>query len=247
MQATVRAAPDGTTFVIAAESAVYRPVLIPDLGYDALRELEPVALLVTQPVVIAAHPSLGVATLAELIALARGRADPLPFVTGGQGGTQSFAAAALAERTGIRLEPISYRGGGQAINDLVGGQVPLGFLGTPPVLGHVREGRLRLLAVCSPARPSTLPQVPTVAEAAGLEGFAFEQWQGVLAPRGTPAPILARMSAALLHALEREEARRAISQLGLEPIGDGPEAFARRLERESRLWAELGARLGVRG
>jgi len=244
MQALARAAPDGQTFAIAAESAVHRSLVRSDLGYDARRDLEPVAMLVAQPVVIVAHPSLGVSTLAELISLARRRAEPLPYVTGGQGGTQGFAAGSLAERVGIRLEEIAYRGGGQAINDLVGGQVPLGVLGTPPVLAHVREGRLRILAVASAARVATLPGVPTVAEAAGLDGYAFEQWQGVFAPRHTPPEAIRRMAEALLAALGREEVRRALAQLGLEPVGEAPEAFARRIEAEARIWSELGARFG---
>jgi len=190
---------------------------------------------------------LGVRTLPELIALARSRPTPLPYVVAGSGGTQTFMAAVMAERLGITLEAISYRGGGQAINDLVGGQVPLGFLGTPPVMGHVREGRLRLLAVASPHRLSLLPEVPTVAEAAGLDGFAFEQWQGVFAPRDTPPDLVGRFSAALNAALQRDAARGALAALGLEPVGEDPATFARRLEREAKLWAEEGARLGLAG
>ncbi len=244
MQAVARAAPDGQTFAIAAESAVLRSLVRPDLGYDARRDLDPVAMLVVQPIVVVAHPSLGIASLPDLLALARRRGAPLPFVTGGQGGTQGFAAASLAERTGIRLEEIAYRGGGQAINDLVGGQVPLGVLGTPPVAAHAREGRLRILAVASAARVATLPGVPTVAEALALDGYAFEQWQGVLAPRHTPAEAITRMSDALIAALQREEVRRALTQLGLEPVGEPPGTFARRIEAEARIWSELGAKFG---
>jgi len=245
LMALARAATDGQTYAIAAESAIYRTLLRSDLGYHGLHDLDPVAMLVSQPIVIAVHPALGVATLGELIAHARRQSAPLHYVTGGQGGTQTFAAAVLAERTGIQLEPVAYRGGGQAINDLVGGQVRLGFLGTPPILPHAREGRLRILAVASPTRPSTLPDVPTVAEAAGLEGFGFEQWQGVFAPRNAPPEATRRFSEALRTALRREEARRALTLLGLEPVGETPDAFRQRLAREGRLWAEEGLRLNL--
>jgi tripartite-type tricarboxylate transporter receptor subunit TctC len=247
LAATARAQPDGHFFCVAAEGAIYRTLLRDDLGYHGLRDLAPVAMLVSQPIVAVAHPSLGVNTLPELIALARRTTTPLPYVVSGTGGTQTFAAAVMAERLGITLEAISYRGGGQAINDLVGGQVPLGFLGTPPVMGHVREGRLRILAVASPRRLALLPEVPTIAEAAGLDGFAFEQWQGVFAPRDTPPAFVTRFSAALAAALRRDDARGALAALGLEPVGEDPATFARRLEREAKLWAEEGARLGLTG
>lgn len=247
MQALARAAPDGGTFAIGAESVFLQTLVRSDLGYDAQRDLEPVAMLVAQPIVFAVHPSLGVATLAELIALVRRRADPLPYVTAGQGGTQTFAAAMLAEGVGIRLEPVTYRGGGQAINDLVGGQVPLGVLGTPPVVSHAREGRLRILAVASPRRALALPEVPTVAEATGLADYGFEQWQGVLAPKRTPPEIILRMNEALRSALRQDEAQRTLRQLGLEIVGETPAEFAARLAREGRIWMDAATRLGLAG
>lgn len=245
MEALARAAPDGHTFAMAADSAVFQTLLRPGYAYDAQRDLDTVGLLVSQPIVIAVHPSLGVRSLPELLALVRRRGAEMPYAVAGLGGTQHLAAAAMAERLGVTLTPVAYRGGGQAINDLVGGQVPLGIMGSTPVLPHVREGRLRVLAVTSPRRTPALPDVPTVAEAAGLPDYGFEQWFGVLAPKRTPSEIILRMNAALNDAMAQEPIRRLLADLALEAMGGTPEAFARRIEREGRVWTELGARLGL--
>ena len=247
MEAAARSAPDGYTLAVAADSAVFQTLLRPNLPYDVARDFEPVSLLVAQPIVIAVHPSLGVASLAELVALARRTGEEMPYVVAGLGGTQHLAAALFADRVGIRLTPVAYRGGGNAVNDLVGGQVPLGIIGSTPVLPHARDGRLRLLAVTSRQRSPAIPDVPTVAEAVGLDDFGLEQWFGLFVPRRTPAAVIERLNAAVAAALEQDETRRLFAELALDRLGGTPQDFAARIARESRVWTEAGARLGLGG
>ncbi len=244
MEAVARSPADGNTLVVAADSAVFQTLIKPGLPYDVARDFDPVALTVSQPVVIAVHPSLGIGTLPDLVARAR-RGQDMPYVVAGLGGTQHLAAALMADRVGIRMTPVAYRGGGQAINDLLGGQVPLGVLGSTPVVPHVREGRLRALAVTSAQRSVALPNVPTVAEALGLQDFALDQWFCLLAPRGTPRAVVARLNAEVATGLAQDQVRRLLADLALDPLGGPPEALSRRIERESRIWADAGARLGL--
>jgi tripartite-type tricarboxylate transporter receptor subunit TctC len=245
MEAVARAEPDGQTFIFAADSAVFQPLVRPALPYDTLRDLLPVAPVVSQPVVVAVHPSLGVQTLAEFVALARRRREEIPYALAGVGGTQQLAAGAFAERVGIRLMPVSYRGGGQAINDLLAGQVTLGFLGPTPVLPHLRQGRLRVLAVTAPRRSPALAEVPTVAEALSLPDYGIEQWFGVFAPRRLDVGIARRMNGLIAEALRQPEVLRLLADLALEPMVAEPEAFRAKIEAEGRVWADLGTRLGL--
>src|SRR5918997_4466709 len=164
MEAAARAAPDGHTLVVAADPAIYPPYPRPRPPYHPLRDLAPVSVLVQQPIVVAAHPGLGVRTLAELVAVARARPGEVAYVPSGTASTHHLAAELLCRRAGIRMTHVPYRGGGQAINDLVAGQVGLGVLGSGPVVPPARAGRLRLLAVTPAARSPGLPEGATVAE-----------------------------------------------------------------------------------
>ncbi len=244
MEAAARAAPDGHTLVVAADAAIYQPYLRPSLPYHPLRDLAPVSVLVQQPIVVAAHPGLGVRTLAELVALARARPGEVAYVTSGTASTHHLAAELLCRRAGIRMTHVPYRGGGQAINDLVAGQVGLGVLGSGPVVPHARAGRLRLLAVTPAARSPGLPEVPTVAEQ-GFPGYDLPQWFGMLAPAGTPAEVVARVQAEAAAALALPEVRRVLGDLALDPVGGTPEACRARIEAEAAVWAEAARALGT--
>ncbi|WP_207539523.1 Bug family tripartite tricarboxylate transporter substrate binding protein [Sabulicella rubraurantiaca] len=245
MEAVARAPADGHTFAVTADSAVFQTLLKPTYPYDVARDFEPVSLLVSQPIVIAVHPSLGVRSLTELVAKARRDGEELPYVLSGIGGTHHLAAALFAEQMGIKLTPVSYRGGGQAINDLVGGQVKLGFLGSSPVLPHARERRLRIIGVTSAQRSTTLPDVPTVAEALGLADYGLDQWFCMLAPRGTPEEAIGRMNRAIDAAFAEPAVKRVLADLALDPLGGPPEALAERIRREREIWSTAGRRLGL--
>ena len=175
--AVARAAPDGYTLLISADSSLYQPILKPSLPYSVEKSLTPITILTMQPLVLAAHSSLGVKTAGELVARAKASAVPLAYATPSAGGTQAVAGEAFAKVAGIKMTNIPYKGGGQAVGDLASGQVPVGVLGSAPLMPHAASGRIVMLAVASKTRSSVLPNVPTMAEA----GFP-----GIDLPNGLP-------------------------------------------------------------
>jgi tripartite-type tricarboxylate transporter receptor subunit TctC len=244
MEAAARASPDGYTLVAAADSAIFLPFLRPELPYHPLRDFAPVAVLVQQPIVVAAHPSLNVRTLPDLVALARTRPNGLDYVTAGTASTHHLVASLFSQRAQIRMTHIPYRGGGQAINDLVGGQVPVGFLGSAPIVPQARAGRLVMLAVSSGSRSPNLPEVPTIAEQ-GYPGFDLPQWFGLFSPAGTPRGIVDRLQAEVVAALGSAEVRKVLADAALDPVGGTAEAMRRRITSEATLWADSARSLGV--
>ena len=175
-----KSAPDGYTVLVTTDSVTSNPHVF-HTKVDPSKDLLPIIQVSRQPIVLAAHPSLGVNSIAELIALAK-KQPGLPYATGsGVGSPQHMAVQWFAQIAGITLEQVPYRGGGQAMNDLIGGHVKLGSLGSTPLISHYRAGTLRLLARSSKARSSSLPDVPTYEEA-GIKGLVLDQWLGVFAP-----------------------------------------------------------------
>src|SRR5712671_5800494 len=182
-----KSAPDGYTILVTTDSVASNPHVFHS-KVDPSKDLLPIIELSRQPIVLAAHPSLGVNSIAELIALAKKRPG-LPYATGsGAGSAQHMAVKWFAQIAGITLEQVPYRGGGQAINDLIGGHVKLGSLGSTPLIPHYKAGTLRLLAQTSKTRSPSLPDVPTYEEA-GVKGLVLDQWLGIFVPAGTPSDI----------------------------------------------------------
>lgn len=245
MDAVARAAPDGYTLLIGSDSSLYQPILKPALPYTVEKNFAPIVILTSQPLVLAVHASLKVRTAAELVALAKSRAAPLPYATPSAGGTQTVAGAAFARVAGITLTNIPYKGGGQAVGDLASGQVPVGVLGAAPLIPHAASGRIIMLAVASKARSSVLPEVPTMAEA-GYPGIDLSQWFGLLGPAGMPPAVMARLSGEFQKALADPEVRRKLAASGLEAAGGTPEDFARRMRDEGMVWARIAKEVGVR-
>ena len=245
MDAVARAAPDGYTLLIGSDSSLYQPILKPALPYTVEKNFAPIVILTSQPLVLAVHASLKVRTAAELVALAKSRAAPLPYATPSAGGTQTVAGAAFARVAGITLTNIPYKGGGQAVGDLASGQVPVGVLGAAPLIPHAASGRIIMLAVASKARSSVLPEVPTMAEA-GYPGIDLSQWFGLLGPAGMPPAVMARLSGEFQKALADPEVRRKLAASGLEAAGGTPEDFARRMRDEGMVWARIAKEVGLR-
>lgn len=245
MDAVARAAPDGYTLLIGSDSSLYQPILKPSLPYTVEKNFAPIVILTSQPLVLAAHASLKVKTAAELVALAKSSATPLPYATPSAGGTQTVAGAAFARVAGITLTNIPYKGGGQAVGDLASGQVPLGVLGSAPLMPHAASGRIIMLAVASKTRSSVLPDVPTMAEA-GYPGIDLSQWFGLLGPAGMPPAVMARLSGEFQKALADPEVRRKLAASGLEAAGGTPEEFARRMRDEGVVWARIAKEVGMR-
>lgn len=238
-----RAAPDGYTFLVTADALATAPLLGLKLSFDAFKDFLPVAQLSTQPIVIAVHPSVGAKTLAELVAVAKSKPG-MGFATSGAGSQQHVVGEWFSQDSGSKLVHVPYKGGGQAIADLVGGQVPIGSLGSTPVVPHHRAGKLRILAQSTPARSSAIPDVPTFVEA-GFKDLVVVQWLGMFAPAGTPAPVVERMNAAVRKALGTQAVRERFAKASLDPAPGTPGDLGRTMRQTHDGNASLFKRLGI--
>ena len=239
-----KAAPDGHTILVMPEAIVTNPHVY-KVNYDALKDLVPVAQISRQPIVWAAHPELGAKTIAELVTLAK-QQPGLRFATGsGAGSQQHMVTMWFAKIAGIHLEQVSYRGGGQAINDLVGGHVKLGTLGSTPLIPHYKAGKLLLLAQTTAARSPALPDVPTF-EQAGIKGLVSEQWLGVFAPQGTPPAIVARLNAEIGNAVAEPAIKKNLEDSAQEPVGGTADAFAKLVREDFAKFEKLVKELDIK-
>ena len=205
---------------------------------DPLKDLVPVIQLSRQPIALAAHPSLGVSTLAEVTALAK-QQPGLRFATGsGFGSLQGMVVLWYAQLAGISMEQVPYRGGGPAINDLIAGHIKLGSLGSTPLLPHYQAGTLKLLAQSMQTRSPTLPDVPTYQEA-GMKGLVVDQWLGVFVPAGTPPTIPARLNTEIGKALGDEKVRKSFTEQAQDPVGGTAEQFANLVREDYNKYARL--------
>ena len=193
---------------------------------------------------LAAHPSLRVASLAELIALAR-QQPGLRYATGSGVGAQHMVAQWFASIAGIKLEQVPYRGGTPALNDLIAGHVKLGSLGSTPLIPHYRAGTLRLLAQSTQARSPSLPDVPTYQEA-GVKGLVLDQWLGVLVPMGTPPVIVTRLNTEINKALAEAAIRDSLLQSAQEPVGGSTDAFSQLVHGDFDTYARLVKELNIK-
>jgi tripartite-type tricarboxylate transporter receptor subunit TctC len=234
---------DGHLVLATADALASTPHLY-KLAFDPAKEFLPVVQLTRQPVVLAAHPSLGVGSVAELIALAKGKPG-LAYATSGAGSLQHIAAEWFAKLAGVKLTHVPYKGGGQAIIDLVGGQVPLGSLGNTPLLPHYRAGKVKILAQTTRARSASLPQVPTYEET-GQKGLVLEQWLGLFVAAGSPSAAVARLNAEIGKALAEPAVRERFAQYGLEPVGGTPEQFVRVYRDDYEMYARLIKELDIK-
>jgi tripartite-type tricarboxylate transporter receptor subunit TctC len=234
---------DGYTVLVTTDAVSSNPHVY-KMNIDPLKELTPVIQLSRQPIVLAAHPSLGVASLAELIALAK-QQPGLRYATGSGVGAQHMVVQWFASIAGIKLEQVPYRGGGPAINDLIAGHVKLGSLGSTPLIPHHKAGILRLLAQSTQARSPSLPDVPTYQEA-GIKGLVLDQWVGAFVPAGTPPVIVARLGTEINKALAEAAIREGFLQSGQEPVGGSAQAFAQLVHGDFETYGRLVKELSIR-
>lgn len=235
--------PDGYV-VLSSADALPASAHLYKLGYDPMKDLVPVIQFTRQPLVLAVHPSLGVSSVAELVALAKTRPG-LGYATSGAGSGQHMAGEWFAKLAGIQLTHVPYKGGGQAITDLVGGQVQIGSLGSTPVMPHHKAGKLRIIAQTTATRASSLPDIPTYQEA-GIQGLVLDQWLGLLVPAGTPAEIVRRLNAAAGKVLAQPAVRERFAPQGLDIVGGSPEQFARVYREDYEKYGRLVKELGIR-
>jgi len=239
-----RSAPDGYTVVSFSDTLTAAPHLYSKLSFDPVKDFTPVTQHLRQPVVLAAHPSLGVTSVAELIALVKTKPG-IPYATSGAGSQQHIVAEWFASLAGIKLTHVPYKGGGQAISDFIAGQVPLASLGSAPLIPHYKAGKIMLLAQSTRTRAPTLPSVPTYEEA-GIKGLVLEQWIGVFAPAGTPKKIVARLNAEIVKALSDPKIRERFAEAALEPVGSTPEEFSKRVLADYESYGRLVRELKIK-
>jgi len=219
-----KSAPDGYTVLVVIQD-VSSNAHIYKMPIDPLKALMPVVQISRQPIVLAAHPSLGVGTLSELTALAK-QQPGLQFGTGsGVGSVQAMVVLWYAKLAGVTLKQVPYRGGAPAINDLIAGHVKLGSLGSTPLIPHYQAGSLKLLAQSTATRAPSLPKVPTFREE-GFTELVLDQWIGAFVPAGTPEAITARLNAEVNAALRDEGVRKGLADQAQEPVGGTAEAYA---------------------
>jgi tripartite-type tricarboxylate transporter receptor subunit TctC len=239
-----RSAPDGYTILVVPESIVSNAHVY-KVNYDPLRDFMPVIQISRQPIVLASHPTLGVKTVAELVALAK-KEPGIRFGTGsGAGSQQHMVTMWFAKIAGIELVQVSYRGGGQAINDLLAGHVKLGTLGSTPLIPHYKAGTLQLLAQTTASRSPALPDVPTF-EQAGIKGLVSEQWLGVVVPQGTPADIVTRLNAEIGKATADPAIKKNLEESAQEPVGGSAEAFGKLVRDDFVKFEKLVKELDIR-
>ncbi|WP_426954628.1 Bug family tripartite tricarboxylate transporter substrate binding protein [Muricoccus radiodurans] len=238
MRAAARAPADGHT-LLAVNDAVMTmlPNMNPAAGYDPLRDFAPIGQVARIRWGLAVASSFPAGDVAGLVAAARARPGTIDYASGGPGSPQHVAMEMFQQAAGIRLNHVSYRGATPALNAVAAGEVPVGFFGLPTPVPFAETGRLKLVATAGPRRVETLPDVPTLAES-GFPGFAFFTWGALLAPAGTPAPVVARVNAALRESLATPAVRERLEGLAYEIVGNGPEEFAGALARDH---AAMGA------
>ncbi|MBI3068925.1 MAG: tripartite tricarboxylate transporter substrate binding protein, partial [Betaproteobacteria bacterium] len=208
--AVAKSAPDGYTLLNGASALTIAPALTRNLNYDVVKDFAPISLTAASSFVLAVHPSVPVSSVKELIALARTRPGQLNYASSGVGAPPHLAGELLKTMANINIHHIPYKGVGQSISDLVGGQVDMMFTSPPNAIPHVRAGKLKALAVSTAKRSPLLPEVPTVSES-GLKGFAIGTWFGLLAPAGTPRDIVDRLNASIVRIIADAEVRERLS------------------------------------
>ncbi|HEX4555544.1 MAG TPA: tripartite tricarboxylate transporter substrate binding protein [Xanthobacteraceae bacterium] len=243
IEAAAKSAPDGYTILVGTDTTSSNPHVY-KMSIDVLKDLVPVVELSRQPLVLAAHPSLGLKSLADLVALAK-QQPGLRYATGSGFGAQHMVVQWFAQIADIKLEHVPYRGGGPAINDLIGGHVKLGSLGSSPLIPHYKAGTLQLLAQSSAARSPGLPDVPTYQEA-GIKGLVLDQWIGVFVPAGTPTDITTRLNREINKALADPAARENFLEAGQEPVGGTADQFARFFRDDFEKFARLVKELNIK-
>jgi len=245
-QAVAQAPPDGYTLLLGFDGTmVINPHVFPKLPWDTLKDFAPVTKLGDVTMILVAHPSVPAKNLAEFIALAKAKPQKFSYGTSGTGGTPHLAGELLKQRTGIAMEHVPYKGGGQAIIDVVGGQIPLVFTAIATAQQYVKGGRLTGLGVPSAKRSPALPDVPTFIES-GLPGFEVYSWVGILAPVKTPRPIIDKLQKDIAAALREQDVRERYAALGIEPVGNTPEQFGEQIRADLARWEKVVKEANIR-
>ena len=231
-----KAPADGYTLLMGhIGTLAVNPSLYPKLPYNPLKDFAPVAGVARVPNVLVVHPSVPAKDVRELVALAKAKPGQLNYGSGGNGSAANLATEYFKLQTGVSMVHIPYKGTAPAVTDLIGGQIQVLFTGAPAVIGHIKSGQLRALAVSSPKRLDALPDLPTVAES-GYKDFEADQWYGVVAPAGTPREVISKLNTQINTALNAPELKARLSSEGAVVMPGTPEAFGQLMAREITRW-----------
>jgi tripartite-type tricarboxylate transporter receptor subunit TctC len=244
-EAAARAPKDGYTLLMATISQPINAAVVPNLPFDFVKDFAPIALISTTPNLLVVHPSIGVKSVKELIALAKEKPDSLSFGSSGVATGTHLSAELFKVLTGVKMVHVPYGGSAQAVTDLLAGRIQLLFSPASTVIQHVHDGKLVALAATEAKRAAIAPEVPTMAEA-GLPGFATGLWFGLLAPAGTPREAIDKISAAANEALKADEVGKALHPQGIDLLGGTPDDFARYIDSEMKRWDSVARAAGLK-
>jgi tripartite-type tricarboxylate transporter receptor subunit TctC len=244
-EALAKSAPDGYAIMIGTVSShAINPALNPKLPFDPVRDFTPVSLVASIPFAMIVHPSVPAKTVQEFVALARAQPGTLNYSSAGSGTSNHLAGELLKSMTGIDIVHVPYKGSAPALNDLISGQVSLMFDLVLTAAPPVKSGSVRGLAVTSAQRSSVLPDLPTVAES--IPGYEVSAWFGVFAPAGVPQPVVQRLNAEFVKALQQPDLRQRLASQGAEPLTSTPDEFAAYLRSEIEKWAKVVKAAGMK-
>jgi tripartite-type tricarboxylate transporter receptor subunit TctC len=231
--------PDGYTLLLGFDGTmVINPHVFTNIPFNTLRDLAPVTKLGDAALLLVAHPSVPAKNLAEFMAWTKTHPGPHPYGTSGTGGTPHLAGELMKQRTGIALEHIPYKGGGQAMTDILGGQIPLVFTAIASAQQHVKSGKVVALGVPSRQRSPALPDVPTFIES-GIPDFEATSWVGILAPAKTPKPIIDKLQREIAAVLHTDPVKARYAVLGIDPVGNTPEQFTEQIKADLARWGAV--------
>jgi tripartite-type tricarboxylate transporter receptor subunit TctC len=233
---TLRQPPDGQTFLAATSALMAAPYTF-KVSFDVLRDFVPVSVLATAPFVLVAHPSLPVASLADLVALARKRPGELNISSTAPGSSSTLTAELFKTKAGIDIAHVAHKTMGTALIDVLAGHVQLCMSAGPNAVAQIKAGKLRALAASTPSRSSVLPEVPTFSEL-GYPDVALTAWYGLLARSGTPPAIISRMNSEIVNTIRKPDVRERLLKAAVEPVGNSPHEFAAFMKADSVRWGE---------
>jgi tripartite-type tricarboxylate transporter receptor subunit TctC len=240
-----KAAPDGYTLLLASQTNAISATLYAKLPFEPIDDFTPITLIGREPGVVVVNPSLPVTTLSQFIAYVKERPGKVDYASSGNGSGQHLFAALLASKTGMKMNHVPYRGSGQATTDLLSGVVAMAIPGTAGMVGHIKAGKLRALAVTGAKRSPQLPDVPTVMEA-GVPDYTAYVWMGLLAPKDTPPSIVDRLQREVVAVLGEEDVKQYMATAGIEIVGSTPAEFGTFFRAEKDLWAKVIRDTGAR-
>ena len=243
-QALATSQPDGYTLIVVASGHATNPFLYPKIPYDTFRDFAPISLLASSPNILLVRADSPFRTLGDMIAQARAKPGSLSFAHAGTGTSTHLAGELLKNLAKIDINAIPYKGGAPAINDLLGGQIPMSFNNGPESVGQIEAGTVRALAVTTASRASFLPDVPSMAET--VPGYDTEVWWGLLGPAGMTRDLVEKISHDFVAALNTEAVKERLTKLGASPIGSSPQQFDAKIRADYRKWGPIIEAAGIK-